>query len=124
MVWAAALALLWQAAGEEAPAWHSTTPTGSIYYVMAGDVAQEARPYGTVSIWLRGLHQGDKTVDYRKSIWKIHLDCAGHFSVLAFSKYGANGMATEESDRYSGPFSIRPETMYVSLERQFCPNKK
>lgn len=98
------------------PIWSSTT-TGGTYSVYYRDV--EFGVSGWVTLWLRGDHTNDKTVPYRTSVWRIQLSCHGSVTFLASSTYAAN---RRQMSSWDGTYTqaIRPDTMYESLDRQFC----
>lgn len=124
MVWKAALtitlAYVGPAIAQEAvpPIWERVADSGSIFRVYYNDVKFDDGAIGGVSLWMRGDNARDKTLNYRSSLWKLYLNCKGSVTLMASTTYKADG-SSSSWDGYQNQ-AIRPDTIYSSLEGQFC----
>lgn len=99
----------------------NVTRSHAILTVSPNDVTRSDR---TVTLWLRGDHTDDTTVEYRQSLTKMTFSCDGFFSTTAFTSYMADGSIDVEWDGSTfNRIAIRPGTITASLEKKFCSSK-
>jgi hypothetical protein len=131
MVWATALALFAQAASQSPPpppwalpwpdeplAWAGVTADRDQFYVRESEVQKDSIS-GGVTFWMHGQHSANKSVPYRRSMWRLRLDCQGGMSFLASSTFDAAGKQIQAWDG-SDHSAVRPDTIYQDLQRVLC----
>lgn len=103
--------------------WVFRSSAGSVFWVTARDLTwrQDQEP---IAVWVRGDHIRDNTVDYRRSIQRLTLNCKGSVRSTAYTSYGPNGAIMRTWDGFGNSEYIRPGTMAASLEEKFCLGKK
>lgn len=99
-------------------AWFAVTPTDSIWYAFEDEITRHN--YGGATVWIHGYHLGDKTVNYRTSVYRLELDCSGGYKLLAYTTYKADGTGLNTWDGYGPRTYIRPDSLYDSLEKRAC----
>lgn len=73
-----------------------SAPVGVFY---SGDAAPSSPP---IEVWVRGQHEGDKSVPYRRSLTLYRFSCArgvNRYAAVQFVAYDANGKTVEQWER-------------------------
>ena len=107
-------------APQEGEIFRSPTTTGDTFHVLEKEVTRDASPNTGVTLWMRGEHINNPKVKYRTSLWKVYLNCKGGYMMLATSHLNAQDISIYEWDGYSALSSIRPGTIYETLQEKLC----
>lgn len=100
--------------------WQHRTTTGDQLWIDQKDLIHSG---GAITFWLRGEHSGNAKVKHRTSMWRLRIYCSEQtVSVLAISKYAADGTPIEERDYpHTRSTAIRPDTIYSDIAEKLCP---
>lgn len=105
----------------EGAAWVGYTTTNDTFWILEKEIDRDSSLGGGVTFWLRGDHSRNMKLKYRKSLWKVRMTCRGSFYTTATSHIDADGVSIYEWDGYGKETSIRPDTIYETIQDKLCP---
>lgn len=101
-------------------AWSFQSSDGGSYYSQKRDLDRKGY-YNHPTVWVRGDHSKDASVEYRRSLTLLAFDCGGKYGMLAFTSYSPSGSVLDSWDTSLVRWErIRPDTMASSLEIAIC----
>lgn len=93
---------------------------GAVFWIKEGEMEVPSHS-NWISFWLRGNHETDDRVKFRKSIQKVTLLCSGSYTISAFTSHMADGKIDVSEDYRSPPSrAVRPDTVMWDIMKQFC----
>ena len=102
-------------------AWVSgETATNDTYWILKKEIDPVPTYFGGLTFWMRGDHSRNTKLKYRSSLWKISMTCKGSISISAISQRDANGASIYEWDGFGTLTSVRPDTIYASIQDTLC----
>jgi hypothetical protein len=102
--------------------WARQTSDHDRYWIMRHELRYEGS--GSVVVWMHGDHRSNPSVNYRTSLWRIRFACDGTMQLTAVTTLDARGNQVSSWDGYQSSTYIRPGTIYESIEKGFCLQRR